>query len=124
MARSLSLPIPLTMAATRIGAGVLTYAQPQLAAKLFGIKSGEKSSAYTARLFGSRDVALGLAVLSRNPAIRRSTLRLGVLVDTCDAVAAVLETRKRGLTPAGSALLIGGAATFAALGVLALREGD
>jgi hypothetical protein len=107
------------MAVSRIGAGKLTWISPDLSAKVFGIR-GEQS-AYLGRLFGSRDIALGLAVLSRNPAIRRTALRMGIVIDACDCAAAVLETKRGKLTPVGSALLIGGAATFAVLGVIALR---
>jgi len=116
--------IKATMALTRIGAGALTYANPPLSAKLFGIRDGEQSSAYTARLFGSRDIALGLAVLSPNPAVRKTAFRLGVLVDSADCAAGVLDAKQGKLTPFGSALLVGGAAAFAVLGVLALSQED
>lgn len=120
----MSLPIPLTMAVTRVGAGVLTYANPELSAKVSGIKGGSESSAYTARLFGSRDAALGLAVLSGNRSVRRNALRMGVVIDALDCAAAVMDAKRGKLTAAGSALLIGGAAAFAVLGVVALRESD
>lgn len=120
----MALPLKSTIALGRIGAGALTYANPPLSASLFGIKNGEQSSAYTARLFGSRDIALGLGVLSRNPAARKSMLRLGIIVDLCDLVAGVKEHQEGKLTPAGSALLIGGAAAFAVMGVLALAKED
>jgi hypothetical protein len=115
-------PIKPTMALARIGAGKLTWINPELSARVFGIK-GEQS-AYVGRLFGTRDIFLGLAVLSPNPAVRRNALRVGVLVDTCDCAAAVLETKAGKLTPVGSALLIGGAAAFAVLGVIALSQED
>ncbi|MBA3742508.1 hypothetical protein [Sporichthya sp.] len=118
----MSLPIPLTMAVTRVGAGVLTYANPELSAKVFGIKGD--SSAYTARLFGSRDAALGLAVLSPNRSVRRNALRMGVVIDALDCAAAVMDAKRGKLTAAGSALLVGGAFAFAVLGVVALRESD
>lgn len=119
----MAFPIKATIALTRIGAGVLTYAKPELSAKLFGIKGGDLSSAYTARLFGSRDIALGLAVLSPNPAVRRNALRLGILVDSADCAAAVLEHQKDDkLTKFGSALLVGGAAAIVVLGVIALAQ--
>ena len=49
---------------------------------------------------------------------------MGIVIDACDCAAAVLETKAGKLTPFGSALLVGGAAAFAVLGVIALREGD
>ncbi|WP_019873749.1 DUF4267 domain-containing protein [Sporichthya polymorpha] len=120
----MAFPIPLTIAATRIGAGILTYAAPETAAKMFGIRDAENSSAYLARLFGSRDLVLGLALLSGNSAVRRNTLRLGLIVDSCDAVAGLIETKRGKLTPVGSAVLVGGAVAFAALGYTALRDAD
>ncbi len=116
------IPIRPTMAVTRIGAGALSWANPERAAKSFGIKG--ESSAYVSRLFGIRDIALGLGVMSRNPAVRKAALRFGILCDTFDTAAATLETKNGKLTPAGSALLVGGAATFVVLGVIALREAD
>jgi hypothetical protein len=120
----MALPLKATIALTRIGAGALTYANPPLAAKLFGLRNAEQSSTYTARLFGSRDIALGLAVLSPNPAARKNALRLGVLVDACDTVAGLMDQKEGKLTPAGAAVLIGGAAAFAVMGVLALTQED
>lgn len=118
------LPIKPTMALTRIGAGVLTWANPPLSATVFGIKGGAESSAYTARLFGSRDALLGLAVLSRKPTVRRAALKAGIVIDAADCAAAVLDAKEGKLTPVGSALLIGGAAAFAVLGVIALSQED
>jgi hypothetical protein len=120
----MGLPIKPTMALTRIGAGVLTWANPPLSATVFGIKGGAESSAYTARLFGIRDIALGLGVMSRKPAVRKATLRLAMLCDAADCAAAVLDAKQGKLTPAGSALLIGGAAAFAVMGVIALSRED
>lgn len=118
----MSFPIPLTMAAARVGAGALTWVNPELSAKAFGIR-GEQSE-YTARLFGSRDVALGLAVLSPNRAVRRNALRMGILIDAFDCAAGVMESKRGKLTPVGSALLVGGAAAFVVLGAIALRESE
>ena len=64
-------------------------------------------------------------MLSRNRSVKRNALRMGIVIDACDCAAAVLETKAGKLTPFGSALLVGGAAAFAVLGVIALaQEGD
>jgi hypothetical protein len=110
------------MALGRIGAGALSWANPPLSAKVFGIKG--ESSDYVGRLFGIRDVVLGLGVMSRNPTIRKATLRAGMLIDTFDTAAGVLEAKQGKLTPAGTVLLIGGAASFIALGAIALSQED
>jgi hypothetical protein len=116
----MGLPIRPTMALGRIGAGALSWANPPMSAKVFGVKGDP--SAYLARLFGIRDIALGLGVLSRNPTIRKSTLRMGIMIDTLDTAAGVLEARDGKLTLAGTALLVGGAASFIALGAIALSR--
>jgi hypothetical protein len=118
----MALPIKTTMAVTRIGAGALSWAQPETAMRSFGIKG--PSSAYVSRLFGVRDIALGLGLMSRNPAVRKATLRLGMLCDAFDCAAGAIETKDGKLTTAGSAVLVGGAAAFVVLGAIALREGD
>jgi hypothetical protein len=118
----MALPIRPTMAATRIGAGAYAWAQPEKAMRSFGIKG--ESSAYVSRLFAIRDVALGLGVMSRNPAVRKATLRLGMLCDAFDCAAGAIETKEGKLTTAGSAVLVGGAAAFVVLGAIALRDGD
>lgn len=118
----MAIPIKTTMAVGRIGAGAMSWANPEMASKSFGIKG--PTSDYVSRLFGIRDIALGLGVMSRNPAVRKATLRLGMLCDTFDCAAGVLETKQGKLTAAGSALLVGGAAAFVVLGAIALREAD
>ena len=111
-----------TMALGRIGAGVLSWANPPMSAKVFGIKG--EPSAYVSRLFGIRDIALGLGVMSRNPAVRKASLRIGMVIDTFDTAAGVLEAKEGNLTPFGKVMLIGGAASFIALGAVALSQED
>ncbi len=118
----MAFPIKTTMALTRIGAGALSWAQPEQAARSFGIKG--ETNAYLSRLFGIRDIALGLGLMSRNPAVRKATLRLGMLCDSFDCAAGALETKQGKLTSAGSAVLVGGAAAFAVLGAIALAHED
>ena len=118
----MALPLRPTMALTRLGAGALSWAQPERATKAFGLPG--PTSDYTARLFGIRDIALGLGVMSRKPAVRKATLRLAMLCDAADCAAGVLEAKAGKTTPAGSALLIGGAAAFVVMGALALSRED
>ena len=118
----MALPIRPTMAATRIGAGAFAWAQPEQAVRSFGIKG--ESSDYVSRLFAIRDIALGLGVMSRKPAVRKATLRLGMLCDTFDCAAGALATKEGKLTTAGTTVLVGGAAAFVVLGAIALGDAD
>ena len=118
----MALPLIPTMALGRIAAGALSWANPELAAKTFGLKG--EPSAYTSRLFGSRDIALGLLTLSPNRAVRRNTLKVALLVDALDCAAGVQETKAGKTTPVGTGVLVGGAAAFVVMGFLALRDGD
>lgn len=73
------------------------------------------------RLFGARDVALGLALLQPEPAVRRRALRACVAVDSADTVAGLLAVRAGAPRPS----LVGvaaGAALLAVSGVVALRD--
>ena len=49
----------------RIGIGVASWATPRVAGKLFGLDAkANPQSPYLARLFGARDIALGVGALS------------------------------------------------------------
>jgi hypothetical protein len=74
--------------ALRIAVGGGAWAAPEMTSKLFGFTNTQES-AYLARLFGVRDVALGLGVLVGGDG-RRMWLTMGVLCDAADAAAGVL----------------------------------
>lgn len=80
------------LAVLRIAVGAGAWLAPDVAARLFGLDPGANPQArYLGRLFGIRDIALGVGLLvSREPQLWR---RLGVVCDSADAAAGVLGYR-------------------------------
>lgn len=115
-----------TMSALRSLAGAGSWASPALSWRTFGLgpiqgKQSSASSALATRLFGIRDLALGLAVQHRDPTLRRAALQIGVAVDATDVIAGVLAVRA-GAPKASLAGVSLGAAIFVALGIAALTR--
>jgi len=105
----------------RIIAGGAAWAAPEAAWQQFGLPTAASSpeAQLLGRLFGSRDLMLGLALLvAKTPASRRQILRAGIVVDGLDLAAALLA--KESLSPKGMASIAGGAAS--AIGVALLAE--
>ncbi len=119
------MTITTTFAALRMAVGAGTWLTPAGSMRLFGLgrmPAGSAASvALVGRLFAARELALGLAVHQPDPGLRRAALQAGVVIDSVDAIASLISVR----SGAPRAVLVGGAlgaATFAALGVVALRE--
>jgi hypothetical protein len=80
--------------------------------------------ALLARLFGSRDLLLGAALVAADDAEAvRSALALGVAVDVLDVLATVLGVR-RGVSKHGAVGVGVGAAAFAGMGIALLVRGE
>lgn len=82
---------PITgVSLARIGLGAVAIASPDQAAKLFGLDAARNQQLpYVTRLFGGREVALGLVTLAAPKAARKRIVTLGVAVDAIDAAAGV-----------------------------------
>lgn len=88
----------------RILIGGVVWASPRAAVKVLGDPlQGRTSLPLVLRLFGVRDLTMGLGYLQATPAERDRLLKLGMGVDAVDAAAAVLAQR-RGELPARLAL--------------------
>jgi hypothetical protein len=112
------------LAALRIAIGAGAWLAPRMTGKGFGLDAGANpQSPYLARLFGARDVALGLGTLQASGAAQRQWLQLSIAVDAADAVAAVAAGRAGYLSPVAAGLVFAPAAAAVALGVSAL-QGD
>src|SRR4051794_4389537 len=103
--------------------GSSAWLAPNLTGKLFGLDpSRNPQSAFMARLFGVRDLALAAGTLGSEGNARTQWLRLGVACDLADAGAAYLAGRN-GTVPRHAAILAGGTALAAAgMGVAALSQ--
>jgi hypothetical protein len=113
------------IAILRIAIGVISYLAPNLGGKLFGLDpSSNPQAPYLARLFGVRDIALGVGAMQSSGAAQKQLLQLGMACDIADVGAAVFGKRS-GYLPAVTALLVGGtAAAAAAMSAAAVSEVD
>ena len=101
----------------RLLVGGQTWLAPNLSARMVGFDPGRNpQSAYWARLFGIRDVALGMAALQTEGEARRKILQVTAACDAAD-FAAALMAKRGGYVSAAPALLV--AAFAAAAGTVA-----
>jgi hypothetical protein len=114
-----------SLAGVRLAIGTSAWATPNLAGRAFGLDSAANpQSPYLARLFGIRDVALGVGVLTTSGESRRRWLALGLLCDAADAAAGVLAGRGGYLPKLPTVLVTGTALVAVGLGAAALAGDD
>jgi hypothetical protein len=78
----------------RIAIGAATFAAPEVLGGMFGFQPGADGAAsFMARLFGVRDVALGLGTLLSSGEAQDLWWRLGILCDAGDAATGWLAVR-------------------------------
>src|ERR1700712_2634343 len=105
-----------SLATTRVVLGVSAFAAPRLAGQAFRIDADANPQApYLARLFGARDAALGIGVLTSSGDAQRRWLRIGTGCDVADALAGIAAGRA-GYLPKPAAVLV----TAAAVGGIVL----
>src|SRR5258707_11318635 len=108
--------------ATRAAIGAGAWLMPRFSGRLFGLDPDANPQApYLARLFGVRDVALGVGLNSSSGAERQQWLRLGVACDLADAAAGVLAGRSGALPQRATLLVTATALAAAAMGIAAMR---
>jgi len=109
----------------RVLVGVASYLFPHLSAKLVGLNPARnRQGAYWARLFGIRDVMLGVGAERATGEARRQVLLLAVVCDAADVLSALMG-RRAGYLSAVSTFLTGGlAAAAAAVSTAARAETD
>jgi hypothetical protein len=102
----------------RIALGAASVARPDLAAKAFRLdEKNNPQLGYMTRMFGSREVALGLVTLVSKGRARRSLTILGMAVDGSDAFAGFDAGRTGAVSQTTSGVLTA-PAVFAVLGGL------
>lgn len=113
---------PVTsMSLVRIGLGALSIARPNIAAKAMKLDGpGNPQMSYMTRMFGSREVALGLVTLLSQGKARRKLLTLGIAVDSSDAFAGFDAGRSGAVSQSTSAALTAPAVLAVVTGVLGL----
>src|SRR5688572_3290090 len=109
-----------SLAGLRVVIGILALVAPRFAGKLFGLQpEANPQSPYLARLFGIRDVALGLGALSTKGEARRQWVTIGIGVDATDALSAGLAKRDGSVSGFTAAKLAAPALAAVALGAMA-----
>ncbi|MDI6908285.1 DUF4267 domain-containing protein [Nocardioides sp.] len=79
----------------RVAVGTVALANPDLAAKLFQLDPATNPQLpYLTRLFGSREIALGLITLLARDKSRRNLVLAGILVDGADAATGYLAMQE------------------------------
>jgi len=106
----------------RIAVGVVSLAKPDVAAGLFGLDAVSNPQApYVARLFGSREIALGALTLLARGTARRNLVVAGIGVDLADAVTGVLGIQDKSVPVKTGAMLIAPALGAVLSGAQGLR---
>jgi len=114
-------PAATLLPGLRIVIGVAALIAPNITGKLFGFSpDANPQAAYFARLFGIRDIVLGVGTLMTTGPSRRLWWQFGILTDATDVVSASLGHRD-GSVPVRAAAMAGlTAAAATGLGVAAL----
>jgi hypothetical protein len=107
----------------RIALGALAYAAPTVGLRSLTFE-GKPQASYLFRLFGARDVALGVLTLMAPPSQRLALVKAGIAVDAADAGAGLLALRGGAVNKPMGVALTAVAAVATAAGVVALGELD
>ena len=105
----------------RIAVGAVALASPETAARMFQLDTAANPQvSYVARLFGSREVALGLVTLVSRGRAQKGLIGLGILVDAADAGTGYLAMQDGTVSRKTAMTLIGPAGGAIAAGLVAL----
>jgi hypothetical protein len=107
----------------RIAVGVTAIADPQRAATLFGLDPRKNAQLpLMTRLFGSREVALGVVTLATRGRARRRIALTGVAVDGADAYASITAMQEGAISTRTGIVLTAPAVLAALTGVRVLTQ--
>lgn len=109
----------VALAAMRIGIGALAWLRPATASTLFGFAAPDGQARYLWRLFGVRDVVVGIGTVTSTGSRRRTWARVGLACDVADGAAGALG--RGDVKPLSAAAMIGVPAAAVAFGAWALR---
>lgn len=110
----------VSLAAMRIGIGALAWARPDTAATLFGFPAPEGQARYLWRLFGVRDVLIGLGTVTSTGPRRRTWAGVGLACDVADGAAGALG--RNDVRRVSAAAMMGVPAAAVAFGAWALTK--
>ncbi|HEY9563789.1 MAG TPA: hypothetical protein VIR30_08470 [Nocardioides sp.] len=99
----------------RLVLGVLALLSPRLLGSATRLDTANQPQlGYLARMFGSREIALGAVTLVSSGAARRNLVAIGVAVDAADVVAGIAAGANKSVSKSTSVML-----TLPALGAVA-----
>jgi hypothetical protein len=101
----------------RIALGAVAYAAPSLGLKALTFEGGPQAT-YLVRVFGARDLALGVLTLVAPPSQRLALVKAGIAVDAADAAAGLAALRSGGVGKPMGVLLTAVGAAAAVTGVV------
>ncbi len=105
----------------RIAVGAVAVADPERAARLFQLDPvSNPQLPYVTRLFGVREVALGLATLMSSGRTRKGMIGLGIVVDAADGATGYLAMQDGTVSRKTAMTLMGPAVGAVGSGLLAL----
>ncbi len=105
----------------RISIGAAAVANPEFAARVFQLDPvSNPQLGYVTRLFGIREVALGVATLMSSGRTRTGMIGLGILVDTADGATGYLAMQDGTVSRKTAMALMGPAVGAVASGLVAL----
>jgi hypothetical protein len=111
------------LAGLRAVVGASAWTAPDLSGRLFGLDpDANPQASYLGRLFGVRDLVLGVGTLRAEPPARKLWLQAGIACDLADAAASLLGKRNGTLstfTGVGTAVI---ALAAVGMGVAALQD--
>jgi hypothetical protein len=111
------------LAGLRLSVGLGAWLFPRLAARLFGLDAaGNPQLPYVARLFGARDVVLGVGAVTTEGEAQNAWLRAGLACDAADFAAGLIARRDDEIGPVTAVLVSAPALAAVAVGVTALRD--
>ena len=106
----------------RIAVGAVSFAKPSLAASMFGLDiANNPQGPYLARLFGSREIAIGTATLLARGTTKRNLVLAGIGVDLADAATGVLGIQDKTVPVRTGVMLIVPAIGAVLSGIAGLR---
>jgi hypothetical protein len=109
------------LGAGRIAAGALTWISPRLTAQVFGMEADSGQSHYAWRLFGIRDVVIGLGTLLSSGAQRRAFVTAGLACDVADGAAGAIAMNRGDFARSAAGAPVTVPVLAVALGAWALR---
>ncbi|HSV41406.1 MAG TPA: DUF4267 domain-containing protein [Nocardioidaceae bacterium] len=112
----------IALSVARIGIGAAALVKPDAAFQ--GLMLDPKRNPqqqFVTRMFGSREIALGVATLASIRSGSKTWLLAGVAIDAADAVAGYLSGQSGAVERSKSSVLMGLSASAVASGVLGLR---